>query len=88
MRQTNYVRLLFSDAESVDSSVNIHHRILNNDANASDPIPGHEPVRVGLSVFRDAGHKQTTRKTELLRERADRHAIERGENEGLMIRTG
>ncbi len=85
LQQTKIVRLLFSDAEFVDSSVKLHQRMLINDANASQPIQSRESV---LPDFQDAGHKRMERKAALRRERADRHAIERGENEGLIIRSG
>ena len=38
-----------------------------------------------IPVHQDASHKLPKRKTELSRERTDRQAIERGEDEGMTV---
>jgi hypothetical protein len=60
-----------------------HRRKWAYASHESDPRPAPETVSFSLPGFPSAGHKLATRKTMLRRERTDRLAIERGEDEGM-----
>ena len=67
-----------------------HHRKSVDTPHESDPTPERETVsfapRFSRAGFPSAGHVLATRKTVLRRQRADRLAIERGEDEGMPAR--
>jgi hypothetical protein len=66
--------------------VKLHHRKSANDSNESDPV--RDAVFAAAPVHRDASHKPETPNKALWRDRIDRLAIERGEDEGMTVRAG
>jgi hypothetical protein len=56
--------------------------------NKPDAIPKRDPAPAEIPVRQDARHKLPKGKTVLRREKSDRQAIERGEDEGMIVGPG
>jgi hypothetical protein len=60
--------------------------MLTMDPHEPDAIPRRDPAPADIPVRRDASQKPPKGARELRRDRGDRQAIERGEDEGMIVR--
>jgi hypothetical protein len=74
--------------ESFDCYVNGPYQMLAINANEPDAKSKRDQATTEIAVHWDASDASRRAKLDIRNNRADRQAIERGEDEGMIVRTG